>query len=325
MSEFWFDFDPAVQAATHTTATTARVPDNSLGRDAFLKLLVTQMQYQDPLNPMDNSQMLSQMAQFSALEQMHNVSNTTLQSMAFSMIGKVVEGTIDSSTGGTNSVVGVVSSILVQGGKTFLQVNDSLLDASRVTNVYTDPVNTINHNVANNQSFNMIGKVIQAITINAEMEPSGFVEGKVDFVKFASNGGTILVIGDKEVFPSEVVQVGNENMLIGRMLYVDLPNEDSDGTSLTLNPVTGVVIRNGRAYVQAGGRDHHIERINHITDALTFAPNGDNEGREVRCPISGVTGNVTGIVIRDGEPFFRLGELTGVNEVSYKLIRGIFD
>lgn len=48
--------------------------DRELDKDAFLKLMVTQMQYQDPLDPQDNSEYVAELAQFSALEQMTNVS-----------------------------------------------------------------------------------------------------------------------------------------------------------------------------------------------------------------------------------------------------------
>lgn len=46
---------------------------NELGKDAFLELMVAQMSNQNPLEPMDSTQFLSQLAQFSALEQMQNV------------------------------------------------------------------------------------------------------------------------------------------------------------------------------------------------------------------------------------------------------------
>lgn len=57
----------AMQAAKGQTA------NDSLDKDAFLQLLITQMQYQDPLDPQDNSEYVAQLAQFSALEQMTNV------------------------------------------------------------------------------------------------------------------------------------------------------------------------------------------------------------------------------------------------------------
>ena len=47
--------------------------DKELGKDAFMNLFVTQLQNQDPLEPMDNTEFLSQMAQFSSLEQMQNI------------------------------------------------------------------------------------------------------------------------------------------------------------------------------------------------------------------------------------------------------------
>lgn len=47
----------------------------NLGKEEFLNLLVTQMSYQDPLNPMDGTESIAQLAQFSALEQMQNVND----------------------------------------------------------------------------------------------------------------------------------------------------------------------------------------------------------------------------------------------------------
>ena len=48
---------------------------NGLGQDAFLRLLVTQLQHQDPTKPQDTNEMLSQLAQFSSLEQLVDISD----------------------------------------------------------------------------------------------------------------------------------------------------------------------------------------------------------------------------------------------------------
>ena len=61
--------------AKQQASSSSSVAGGSLGKDAFLQLLVTQMQYQDPLDPQDNSEYLAQLAQFSALEQMTNVAD----------------------------------------------------------------------------------------------------------------------------------------------------------------------------------------------------------------------------------------------------------
>ncbi len=73
---------------------------NQLGKEAFLNLLVTQLKNQNPLKPMDNTQFVSQMAQFSALEQSTNLANSfdkfektfssSLQLQAASLMGKKV-------------------------------------------------------------------------------------------------------------------------------------------------------------------------------------------------------------------------------------------
>jgi flagellar basal-body rod modification protein FlgD len=64
--------DP-VGSATATLASASTEPGGALGKDQFLNLLMTQMQNQDPLEPMDSQATIAQLAQFSSLEQMQNL------------------------------------------------------------------------------------------------------------------------------------------------------------------------------------------------------------------------------------------------------------
>ena len=71
--------------------------DSGLGQNAFLQLLVTQLQHQDPLQPQDDTQFLAQLAQFTSLEQLTNI-NTSLQQLVTLAGGTASTSTSDSST-----------------------------------------------------------------------------------------------------------------------------------------------------------------------------------------------------------------------------------
>ena len=71
------------QDTTPSSSTRADGTDG-LGRDAFLQLLVTQLQHQDPTQPQDDGQFIAQLAQFSSLEQLTNI-DSTLKGMADAM------------------------------------------------------------------------------------------------------------------------------------------------------------------------------------------------------------------------------------------------
>ncbi len=64
--------------------------NGKLGKQDFLAMLIAQMKYQDPLNPLDNSQMIAQMASFSQLEQSLAMTEGLTQLQAVSMLGKMV-------------------------------------------------------------------------------------------------------------------------------------------------------------------------------------------------------------------------------------------
>ena len=107
--------------------TNAVTGTNSLGENAFLQLLVTQMQHQDPTQPQSNTQFIAQLAQFTSVEQMTNVATTNNQLEAFQLLGHTVSvkynGTSDS---------GVVSSVATNSGSPMLTINGNAYPLSSV-------------------------------------------------------------------------------------------------------------------------------------------------------------------------------------------------
>jgi flagellar basal-body rod modification protein FlgD len=109
-------------------------PSQQLDKTAFLKLLVKQMQSQDPLSPSDSTQYVSQLAQFSSLEQMQNLNqnlvgmaalqqnNALLSQLTSSsaLIGKTVQWT-DANSGAQST--GEVSAVKLEQGAALLEIN----------------------------------------------------------------------------------------------------------------------------------------------------------------------------------------------------------
>lgn len=99
---------------------------SALGKDAFLQLLVAQMKHQDPLEPTSNTEYISQLATFSQLEEMQNVSASMDMQRANQLVGQYVFLNVTNSAGVTTYPEGVVDYVVYQGGKIYLSVNDEL-------------------------------------------------------------------------------------------------------------------------------------------------------------------------------------------------------
>jgi flagellar basal-body rod modification protein FlgD len=122
-----------------TLVVEGRKTSNVLGKDDFLKLLITQLQNQDPTSPMENTEFISQMAQFSSLEQMTNMSSSFSKMAAYissseatATLGKTVELDI-----GDTNVQGIVEGA-TRGENPQILVNGMYYSMDKIKAVYAD-------------------------------------------------------------------------------------------------------------------------------------------------------------------------------------------
>lgn len=111
-----------------------------MGKDSFLKLLVTQLKHQDPTKPMEDREFIAQMAQFSSLEQMKNLNDelktltrTSRAAEAYAILGKNIEAF---NTATKSAVKGKVTAVEYVEDQLKLKVGRTTVDMSEVHSVY---------------------------------------------------------------------------------------------------------------------------------------------------------------------------------------------
>ncbi|MCL2702307.1 MAG: hypothetical protein FWE91_01695 [Defluviitaleaceae bacterium] len=302
----------------------ARTAGNELDKDAFLKLLLVQLQYQDPLNPMDDREFIAQMAQFSALEQMQNMNAAYAKTQAYEMIGREVSGlAFNEASNSYTRVKGIVTGVKIVAGEPYLEVavgDDKTIDLAlkRVETVSDDVVRThllqsMNNNIANQQYLTLVGKEVQAITVDEDGKPNGYIEGEVTSVRFSASG-TVLVIGNREIRPQEVISIGPDNKLIGETVLYFMYDEEKQ--SLQSVPGTIVDIRiNGEnmhmIFRDTDGKDHqvHFKPLDGLVKALSMknrqayvrGTDGDNNPIEGTVAGVGIRAGLVYVVLTDGK------------------------
>ncbi|MWV43546.1 flagellar hook capping protein [Paenibacillus sp. HJL G12] len=128
----------------------ASTKTQTLGKDQFLSILITQLQNQDPMQPMEDKEFIAQMAQFSSVEQLMNISNQLTamnQSLGnvSGLIGKEItwldSGSSENGTdGGTGELKsGIVDSILVKDGVQYAAVGSSAIPLTKVIEIKDAP------------------------------------------------------------------------------------------------------------------------------------------------------------------------------------------
>ncbi len=199
-----------------STTSVGSATNSVMGKDAFLKMLIAQMKNQDPLNPLNGSDFAAQLAQFSSVEQLINVSSqleslsTNIAAMANSQMSNLIgcevafEGNMVEADGtakaltyslpedvteGTVSIYDEKGKVVktVEFGSQQAGVNSVTWDPGSLTGTYTFQVS------ARNKSGS---------TVNGTTLATGTVSG----VTF-KNGSSYLVVGGQEVAFSAVTSV----------------------------------------------------------------------------------------------------------------------
>lgn len=157
-----------------------RVPKKVLDKEDFLHLLVTQLKYQDPLEPQSNQEFMTAMAQFNSVETLASLDKNVQYSRAMSMIDKQVTVQLDSG----EPISGKVEKAGMADGKVFVYIDGkeySLSDVREI--VFYDDSRVVSGNDLIQAAF-LIGKEVLVGQENSQM--SGTVE-KVGLV-----GGSVM-------------------------------------------------------------------------------------------------------------------------------------
>lgn len=156
--------------------------------DGYLKLLVSQMQNQDFNDPMKDSEVLNQMAQYSMLEGIKNMTQQNNISYSTSLVGKVV-----TVTDGYDYYTGKVESVTVTNGEPKLMIDGKAYDSSTVSDIVADDIYK--------DLYSMVGSTVK-LTLSGET-------AQVTDVIFLS-GESYVVLNGKDAVPKSAVEVIEE-------------------------------------------------------------------------------------------------------------------
>ena len=218
----------SINSATATepkTSATDRIQQD-LGKDAFLRLLVTQLNYQDPLSPMQNEAFVAQLAQFSALEQMQNINRNLEDSInADILLNKAMNNSLVTTLIGKDVIAN--TNLISLNENTDVELGFRLNSAAKevtvdiydstgklVRTIKMDGMNAGDHFVqwdGRDQHGKVLppGKYtfdVKAGSGDSSSSVTTFIRGTITGVRYAE-GVAYLLIGDLELSLGDVQQI----------------------------------------------------------------------------------------------------------------------
>jgi len=216
---------------TNNSSTSSTSTNNTMDQNSFMKLLIAQMQNQDPMSPMDGTQFASQLAQFSSLQQLQNLNTSMTTSInANYALTQSINNTLSSTLIGKEVKIG--GGNIQNSGQGTIQLGYTLpANASSVSITVTDSngnvVKTLN-NLPTASGDNKLswdfsdnnGSTLPngnyTYTVNAtsmdgsSMTATPFIEGIISGVQFGANGASLMV-GKSSYNLSDVLEIVDPN------------------------------------------------------------------------------------------------------------------
>jgi flagellar basal-body rod modification protein FlgD len=234
-----------VASSPYSASTRTAGGDDGIGKNDFLHLLTTQLSKQDPLNPSDSTAFLSQLAQFSALEQMSNIreglellaitqtAGTSAQMVSF--IGKEVEFQADSIVlAEDGDSVEMNYSLDSKAAKTTITIKNELGEVVRIYEMGSKETgdHTLNFDGRDEQGntllsgsykFTVTSEDVDGNEVTTSTQSAGIVES----IMFKEGYPQLMLKDGRTVMLSQVM-----NVLAGEMPSAATPNTDSIGLKL---------------------------------------------------------------------------------------------
>jgi len=203
------------------------VTNNSMGKDDFLKMLISQLKNQDPMNPMDGTQFAAQLAQFSSLEQLSNLNSNVKASidanyllsqsinntMSTTMIGKEVKISQDTFKVDNQKEVKIGYELPASAKNVTVNIynNENVL-IKTIKNLPVDEGETkLSWDLTDNgnrkvQNGSYHYEVVAQDASDSKMEINSYLVGTIDSVRFSESGSSIVVNGN-EFMLSDILEI----------------------------------------------------------------------------------------------------------------------
>lgn len=189
--------------------------DNGVSVNDFLSLMVAQLQNQDFMNPVDDTQYVTQLAQFATMQQMQEMATYMKTNYVMSLVGKNITAAKFSISGELQKETGVVEKISLVNNEYFIYVNGKQFSLEQIMEINSSASADGSENEKKEDSVQMdyllslIGRTVTVRQRDEDGDPTGKLTGVVE--KISTENGKYQVCIDGEWYPLDnVLEVGDE-------------------------------------------------------------------------------------------------------------------